>query len=103
MSEKYRFEPQPEVQGASVVPPSTLNVYASEVFPGSLSATMSRGGAVVAGTRLTEQQAGELIVAIYDIFPGLSLANDQAFADTYEQGYKDGYEVSPYAVTEGVA
>lgn len=103
MSEKYRFEPQPEVQGASVVPPSTLNVYASEVFPGSLSMTMTRGGFIAAGTRLTERQAGEIIEAFYDIFPGLSLARDQEFADTYEQGYKDGYEVSPYAVTEGAA
>jgi hypothetical protein len=90
MSEKYRFHPDPSINHATVLPSSTLSVYASKAVPGAMTMTMSHPSVIKGGTRLTEEQAGDLIGAIFDIFPGLEEKRVKELSDTYDAGYVAG-------------
>lgn len=95
---KYRFEPAPEIQGNAILPASRLAVYESNAVPGAISVTMSRAGAVQAGTRLTPAQAAELATALITLIgeeevDPFTLGKDIGYAAGYKDGEEEGLRV----------
>jgi flagellar assembly protein FliH len=103
MTEKFRFDPEPNVADThTLMVPNTLVVYASRAVPGAVSVCMTTDdGYLNAGTRLTREQASDLARVLVSILgeedeDPHTLAFDIGHAAGYkageEEGYRGGYD-----------